>query len=32
MFGLATDCSKRFNTLNRKIKEVLEMVRNGNGH
>jgi len=31
MFGLATDCSKRFNTLNRKIKELLEMIRNGNG-
>ena len=31
MFGLATDCSKRFNTLNRKIKELMEQVKNGNG-
>lgn len=31
MFGLATDCSKRFNTLNRKIKELSENMRNGNG-
>ena len=31
LFGLATDCSKRFNSLNRKIKELYELVQERGG-